>query len=111
MTQRGWFSWAQGRGGEGRAQLILTEDFLVHQSAVIFDSCDDGWEHKVTLRGGEGRGRGEGRERGGEGGERGGREGRGRRGGRGGERRGSLNVSHNDAVDGHWCVSYLIEKD
>ena len=63
MTQHGWFSWAQGRGGEGGAQLILTEDFLVHQSAVIFDSCDDGWEHKVTLRGGEGRGeRGEGRE-------------------------------------------------
>ena len=54
-------------------------------------------------------------ERGGEEGEgRGGRgegkEGRGE-GGRGGERRGSLNVSHNDAVDGHWCVSYLIEKD
>ena len=38
--------------------MFLTKYLLIHQLAVIFDPCDDGWEHEVALRaeeGGEGR--------------------------------------------------------
>lgn len=38
--------------GSDSSHLTLTKYLLIHESAVIFDACDDGREHEVALRGG-----------------------------------------------------------